>query len=131
MDARLLYAARHHSRILSVADNTISLIRGLSPRLQGIASILVYVFRANGVPLKITSGRRTFSQQKRLVEAGRSRTLNSRHLSGLAFDVDIEGWNRDDIPRAFWPIIGEVGEYLGLTWGGRWKNPYDPGHFEL
>lgn len=26
---------------------------------------------------------------------------------------------------------GEIGEGLGLTWGGRWKQPFDPGHLEI
>jgi hypothetical protein len=29
-----------------------------------------------------------------------------------------------------WKKVGAVGEQLGLRWGGRWRNPYDPGHFE-
>jgi peptidoglycan L-alanyl-D-glutamate endopeptidase CwlK len=27
--------------------------------------------------------------------------------------------------------IGHEGERLGLTWGGRWSNPYDPPHLQL
>lgn len=30
-----------------------------------------------------------------------------------------------------WAIIGAVGEGLGLRWGGRWRDPHDPGHLEL
>lgn len=30
-----------------------------------------------------------------------------------------------------WAVIGEVGERLGLRWGGRWKSPHDPGHLEF
>lgn len=30
-----------------------------------------------------------------------------------------------------WGIIGEVCEQLGLRWGGRWRDPFDPGHGEL
>jgi hypothetical protein len=29
-----------------------------------------------------------------------------------------------------WLKIGVEGEKLGLRWGGRWRKPYDPGHFE-
>lgn len=29
-----------------------------------------------------------------------------------------------------WRVIGEVGEMLGLRWGGRWGNPPDYGHLE-
>ena len=30
-----------------------------------------------------------------------------------------------------WSIIGEEAERLGLRWGGRWREPFDPGHAEL
>jgi len=29
-----------------------------------------------------------------------------------------------------WRKVGTAGERLGLRWGGRWRHPYDPGHFE-
>ncbi len=32
---------------------------------------------------------------------------------------------------AAWDAIGEVGEAAGLRWGGRWKDPHDPGHLEF
>jgi peptidoglycan LD-endopeptidase CwlK len=28
-------------------------------------------------------------------------------------------------------IAGEIGESLGLEWGGRWKSPFDPGHLQM
>lgn len=30
-----------------------------------------------------------------------------------------------------WGIIGEEAERVGLRWGGRWRDPFDPGHGEL
>lgn len=30
-----------------------------------------------------------------------------------------------------WGIIGEEAERIGLRWGGRWRQPFDPGHAEL
>src|SRR5690606_17227975 len=55
----------------------------------------------------------------------------SKHQYGLAVDVvpiidSIAVW--DNV--ALWRKIGVTGESLGLRWGGRWKKPYDPGHFE-
>jgi hypothetical protein len=35
-------------------------------------------------------------------------------------------WNN----ARLWKKIGMLGERLGLRWGGRWRVPYDPGHFE-
>lgn len=56
----------------------------------------------------------------------------SKHQHGLAVDVVpvVNGkweWNN----RKIWKTIGSIGEYYGLRWGGRWKNPYDPSHFEM
>jgi len=64
------------------------------------------------------------------VAQGRSRTLTGKHLRGQAFDVDIHGFGRDQIPMLFWEQLGEGGEYLGLRWGGRFSGLWDPGHFE-
>jgi len=83
------------------------------------------------VPLIVTSARRSLAEQQALLAQGRTRTLNSKHLTGQAFDIDVYGWNRDDVPRAFWYILGPWAESnLGLVWGGRWSSIFDPGHFE-
>lgn len=55
----------------------------------------------------------------------------SKHQYGLAVDVVpiVNGkavW--DNV--VLWRKVGVIGERLGLRWGGRWKHPYDPGHFE-
>jgi hypothetical protein len=55
----------------------------------------------------------------------------SRHQYGLAVDVvpmvdSVAVWNNTRL----WRKIGHAGERLGLTWGGRWRVTYDPGHFE-
>jgi hypothetical protein len=54
--------------------------------------------------------------------------------ASLAFDVALQNghgqphWPEAEDPR--WRRIGLRGEYLGLTWGGRWKMR-DMGHFQL
>jgi hypothetical protein len=57
--------------------------------------------------------------------------MNSKHLTGAAFDVDFLGYGRDEVPGYVWTWMGELGRYLGLRWGGDWRSFYDPGHFEL
>jgi len=47
----------------------------------------------------------------------------------MAFDVDVHGYRREDVPRYVWSWLGRLGEALGFRWGGRWSF-YDPGHFE-
>lgn len=115
----------------NAADQTYQFLDGLSEPTRTRAYILVWVLRTYGYPVVITSGRRTATEQAALVRAGRSRTLRSKHVTGQAFDVDWFRTAREDVPKAFWQLIGPWAESeLGLTWGGRWRHPYDPGHFE-
>ncbi len=89
------------------------------------------ILRSVGVPLWVSSGRRDPATQRRLVQAGRSLTLNSKHLSGRAFDVDVLGFARDDVPLSFWHLLGPWAEsQLGLRWGGRFRSLKDFAHFE-
>ncbi len=91
--------------------------------------------RDEGLPVKITSTRRSEEEQARLYAQGRTEpgpvvtwTLNSKHVSGEAFDCTIVGAPEyDDAPEA-WDLLGELGEDLGLDWGGSFG---DFGHFEL
>ena len=60
-----------------------------------------------------------------------SKAGQSKHQYGLAVDVvpvidSTAVWDN----TMLWKKIGVIGEKLGLRWGGRWRNPYDPGHFE-
>jgi hypothetical protein len=55
----------------------------------------------------------------------------SKHQYGLAVDLvpivdSVAVWDNTQL----WKKVGLAGEKLGLRWGGRWKKPYDPGHFE-
>lgn len=60
-------------------------------------------------------------------------TLESNHESGRAFDAvpSKDGkvwWNA---PIEVWIKMGEIGESVGLTWGGRWEGTKrDLPHFE-
>lgn len=61
----------------------------------------------------------------------------SWHEYGLAFDVAEDDGTPWDIGKPghsaeddeWWNKLGELGESLGLEWGGRWKRPDLP-HFE-
>jgi peptidoglycan L-alanyl-D-glutamate endopeptidase CwlK len=90
---------------------------------------------AAGIPVRVTSTRRSAEEQRRLYAQGRTSpgpivtwTLNSAHVDGRAFDVTIEGAPEyEDDPEA-WDLLGELGQGLGLRWGGTFG---DYGHFEL
>lgn len=83
----------------------------------------------------IAQGIRTLEQQKEYLNAGNSKTKNSRHLHTYAVDIyAYDGkalWSKESIePIA--KIALEVADELGyeLEWGGNWKF-LDAPHFQL
>ncbi len=111
---------------------------GMNADVKARADSLVKIFRDElGVELVITEGYRTQTTQDKLYDQGRTRpgrivtwTRTSRHTEGRAFDVTVRGLSPDQVPRQVWYAIGEIGEALGLKWGGRWRQRDMP-HFEL
>lgn len=120
-------------------------------RLQGVHPDLVAIAnRASEItvqPFIITEGLRTLERQKKLVAAGASTTLRSRHLTGHAIDVaafiDMDGtgdYTSGDNIRWDWPlyktisiIIKDAAKELGfpIEWGGDWRTFKDGPHFQL
>jgi peptidoglycan L-alanyl-D-glutamate endopeptidase CwlK len=85
------------------------------------------------VPFIVTEGRRSKERQAALVKAGKSWTLDSRHLTGHAIDVvDDDGKydmpDMDHIAREFKAVAKEMN--IPIVWGGDWKQRDTP-HFEL
>lgn len=97
--------------------------------MQWAAWIFYLVLRDVGLPVIIIEGRRDEHRQHQLLEAGRTQTLESKHLEGLAFDF---AWAKRgyNVPDYYWYVAGAVGEWLGLVWGGRWRSLRDLGHLE-
>ncbi len=85
--------------------------------------------------ITIACSYRSPEEQNRLYLKGTSTTTlrggQSKHQKDLAVDIyfikdkKIVPYNEDYLK------LGEKAESLGLTWGGRWKKPFDPGHFEM
>jgi peptidoglycan L-alanyl-D-glutamate endopeptidase CwlK len=128
----------------SVFDKTEAVIATLDPRIRGLARQFVDRARAAGLPVTITSGRRTMAEQAKLYAQGRTAPGaivtqappgTSPHNYGLAFDfarlnaVGKPSWPDDNDP--FWLKAGAIGKALGMDWGGDWKNFKDRPHLEL
>jgi peptidoglycan L-alanyl-D-glutamate endopeptidase CwlK len=84
-----------------------------------------------GIKFIVTCTTRTLEEQKELVKQGKSRTLQSKHLDGKAFDIAIlengkVTWDFDDYKEA-----GQIGKSVGLQWGGDFKDLPDGPHFQL
>lgn len=105
------------------------LITELDPELQWRARALLSWLRAGGVPARIISGARSAADNLRVGGAP-----SSYHLRGLAFDLEVAGVPRDQVPSWFWQLLGYVAEtYLDLYWGGRFLHAGAPdvNHFDL
>lgn len=112
---------------MAYTDPTPGHLAQLEPTTRRLATYLIIAARRAGVPLIITSSKRSRTEQLKYFVSGTSRTLNSRHLYGRAFDVDVAGWNRNSVPRVFWDALGPYAEGLGLKWP---LPDWDPAHFE-
>lgn len=125
-------------------------VAALTPSMQVKARALVNALKAAGIAHTIIETLRTMDTQKAYFAQGRepldivnekrriaglapisvyenkriiTKTLNSRHLDGEAFDLvpldrDSRPWWK--APDSVWLLIGSLGESVGLEWGGRW-----------
>ena len=118
----------------------------LVPEMQSKMREFAGVMAERGVPFMLTRTLCTPKEQADLYAQGRTKpgnivtwTLKSRHLLGEAFDIAIlkDGkpvWdtkvdvNKDGIFDYL--EAGQIGEEIGLVWGGRWAKPDYP-HFQL
>ena len=107
----------------------------LHPYFREKVSALIEACRAKGIELAVVETYRTRAKQNEYRSMGRIYTRSgggkSKHQYGLAIDLvpivdSVAVWH-DEV---LWKKIGTTGERLGLRWGGRWRHPYDPGHFE-
>jgi peptidoglycan L-alanyl-D-glutamate endopeptidase CwlK len=110
-------------------------------RLTGVHPDLVKVIeeaiKESPLDFSITEGLRTKERQKELFDAGKSQTMNSRHITGKAVDIAVllEGkvtWEFRHYQTAA-DHIKKVAKELGieLVWGGDWQSFKDGPHFEL
>ena len=110
-------------------------------RLEGVhedlRSVMMYAITISPVDFAITEGLRTLDRQKQLLEAGASKTLNSRHLTGHA--VDVAAFIGREL-RWDWPLYERIADsvkqaakvvQIPIEWGGDWKRFRDGPHFQL
>ena len=113
--------------------------------LEGVHPDLVrVVHRAaelSPMPFVVTEGLRNLTRQKELKAAGKSWTLDSRHLTGHAVDVvdaDNFGYDMPDLTVIAKAMRQAASEFnVPIRWGanvkfgGDWKDLNDSPHFEL
>ena len=97
-------------------------------RLQGVHPDLVRVvelaIQLSDVDFTVLEGLRDPLYQRKLVEAGASQTMNSRHLTGHA--VDLGAWMDGEV-RWDWPLYPRIAaafraaaarQGTAIVWGG-------------
>lgn len=110
-------------------------VNALHPYFRDKIQQLITICKSNGIELAFVETYRTHSKQAEYKGMGKKYTRSgagkSKHQYGLAVDVvpivgDTAVWH----DAMLWRKIGVAGEKLSLRWGGRWRRPFDPGHFE-
>ncbi|MFN3841472.1 MAG: M15 family metallopeptidase [Cyclobacteriaceae bacterium] len=113
----------------------ITALEALHPYFRDKILQLIQTARAKGIELAVVETYRTRAKQAEYKSMGKRYTRtgagNSKHQYGLAVDlVPIVDGQAQWHNLQLWRRVGVIGERLGLRWGGRWRHPFDPGHFE-
>ncbi|EFF84429.1 hypothetical protein HMP0015_0085 [Acinetobacter haemolyticus ATCC 19194] len=113
-----------------LSQKSLSKLEGVDPRL---VKVIKRAIEVTEVDFTITEGLRTKATQALYVKQGKSQTMNSKHLEGLAVDLAawVNGtinWNFDyyfKIADAVRKASIELG--IKVKWGGAWRylNDYD------
>ena len=118
----------------ALSPRSLDRMTGVHPDLVRVVKRAIQITTTD---FAITQGLRSIEQQRQLVADGKSRTMNSRHLTGHAVDVVamIDGkvsWTFSHytaIAQAFKAAAKELA--VPIVWGGDWESFRDGPHFEL
>ena len=107
-------------------------LSGVHPDLVAVVKLAITITEQD---FTVIEGIRSVNRQRELFKAGKSTTMNSRHITGHA--VDMVPWPVDwnDLKR--FEVVSEAMKAaaeeldIPIVWGGDWKSFYDAPHFEL
>ena len=107
-------------------------LSGVHPDLVAVVKLAITITEQD---FTVIEGIRNINRQRELYKAGKSTTMNSRHITGHA--VDMVPWPVDwnDLKR--FEVMSEAMKAaaeeldIPIVWGGDWKSFYDGPHFEL
>jgi len=125
-----------------LGKRSLSKLEGVHPDLVAVVERAIQITEQD---FSVGEGLRSIDRQRKLVNTGKSKTMNSRHLTGHAVDLLPYPFNgdidEDGIPNIedwdqYYPIadaIKQASRELGVAidWGGDWTSFPDGPHFQL
>ena len=110
-------------------------LQSLSGVHPDMVAVVKRAIEITGVDFTVIEGIRNINRQRELFKAGKSTTMNSRHITGHAVDmvpwpVDWEDLERFEVMSEAMKTAAEELD-IPIVWGGDWKSFYDAPHFEL
>jgi peptidoglycan L-alanyl-D-glutamate endopeptidase CwlK len=115
-------------------------INQLHPKIRDKVREFINKADKAGIQLRITSGLRSWDEQQKLYNQGRTepgaivtnaKPGESYHNFGLAFDVVPIVNGQADFNTPYWNKIAQIGKSVGFIWGGDFKSIKDKPHFEM
>jgi len=115
-----------------LGNRSLQSLSGVHPDMVAVVKRAIEITEQD---FTVIEGIRNINRQRELYKAGKSTTMNSRHITGHA--VDMVPWpvDWDDLER--FEVMSEAMKTaaeeldIPLVWGGDWKSFYDAPHFEL
>lgn len=112
--------------MFKLSQRSLDELKGVDPRLVAVVKRAIQITK---VDFGVTEGLRSLATQKKFVAQGKSKTMNSKHLTGNAVDLVayVDGkvsWELnlyDDIANAMKQAATEL--KLPLRWGAAWNVP--------
>ncbi|MGH2319409.1 M15 family metallopeptidase [Planococcus sp. SE5232] len=137
--------------VFTLIERSVNNMGAINPKVKDLAVELVIRSYHIGIYVQITSGLRTYAQQTKLYNQGRTTSGNvvtnakagqSIHNFGLAIDYVLVS---EDGDTAYWDInrnmngnqvrdwfeVAAIGKQLGFAWGGDWKSFKDYPHLDM
>ena len=117
-----------------LSEKSLKRLTGVHPQLQAVVKRAIEI---TPVDFLVVEGLRTKERQAYLLDAGKSKTMNSYHLTGHAVVIApiIDGkvswqWKHYyPLADAMFSAAKELD--VKIEWGGRWKTFPDGPHFQI
>ena len=122
------------SNVMELSKLSLERLEGVDERLK---AVVIECAARCLFPFNVSEGLRTVEQQREYVKQGKSRSMNSKHLTGKAVDLYPLTMNRKQVD---WSRFEELADLMfqvakdqdtEIVWGGNWKTLVDKCHFEL